>query len=88
LFGRAPIVPDLEIAFGLLGWLGNAPPDLVEWRRHAVHGAADHYPERRAMVDAVPESLLRQRPDDLRTTLASWRDWLTVSPHLAAHTAE
>jgi len=75
-FGRAPIVRDLEIALGLLGWLGGAPAELIEWRRHAVHGAAHHYAERRGIVDAVPTSLLRTPPEDQVAALASWREWL------------
>ena len=75
-FGRAPIVRDLEIALGLLGWLGGAPAELIEWRRHAVHGAAHHYAERRGIVDAVPTSLLRTPPEDQVAALACWREWL------------
>src|SRR5688500_4467340 len=75
-FGRAPVVRDLEVAFGLLGWLGGAPAELIEWRRHAVHDAAHHYAERRSIVDAVPTSLLRTPPEDQVATLASWREWL------------
>ena len=32
LFGRAPVGPDLEMAFTLFGFLGGAPKDLIEWR--------------------------------------------------------
>ena len=76
MFGRAPVVEDLELAFGLLGWLGGAPADLIEWRRHAVAGASHHYAERRTVVDAVPASMLRTPSTDLVAMLASWRDWL------------
>src|SRR2546425_8762550 len=53
LFGRAPVMADLELAFTLFGWLGDAPADLVEWRRLEVAGAAHDYDRRRALVDRV-----------------------------------
>ncbi len=36
LFGRAPVGPDLEVAFTLFGFLGGAPPDLIAWRVAAL----------------------------------------------------
>ena len=33
LFGRAPVIHDLDIAFRLFGFVGTAPADLVEFRR-------------------------------------------------------
>jgi hypothetical protein len=61
LFGRAPTVHDLTVAFSLWGYLGVAPPELVERRRELFAGVghAHHYMERRAIVDGVPEDLLR-----------------------------
>ncbi len=80
LFGRAPVIVDLELAFTLFGWLGAASPELRQWRRLAVAGAAHDYPRRRALVDAVPEATLRLKPgDDVRAALGNWRALLGVS---------
>src|SRR5438874_8776734 len=37
-FGRAPVVHDLEFAFGLFGYLDDPPDDLVAWRTKALRG--------------------------------------------------
>jgi hypothetical protein len=76
LFGRAPVLADLELAFALFGWLGGAPADLVEWRRLAVAGAAHDYNKRRAMVDRVNEDVLRQQGEGVRAALSNWRELL------------
>ena len=61
LFGRAPVVSDLELAFRLFGWLDDdPPPELVEWRRFAVGGVEHDYVRRQALIDAIPEELLRR----------------------------
>jgi len=73
LFGRAPVRPDLELGFTLFGWLGEAPPDLVEWRRFAVAGVGHDYARRTALVEAIPEWVVRQRPDQIRDRVAA--DW-------------
>jgi hypothetical protein len=61
LFGRAPMVHDLTSAFALWGFLAEASPELVAARREVFAGVGHlhHYMERRAVVDAVPEELLR-----------------------------
>jgi hypothetical protein len=80
MFGRAPVLADLELAFMLFGWLGGASPELREWRRQAVAGAAHGYPRRRALVEAVPEATLRLTPgDDVRAGLGNWRALLGIS---------
>jgi len=76
LFGRAPVRADVELGFTLFGWLGDAPADLVEWRRKAVTGAAHHYARRVGLVEAIPESVIRQRPDQVRERLGEWRNLL------------
>ena len=60
LFGRAPVVSDLEVALRLFGWLDDPPPELVEWRRFAVAGVEHDYARRLALIDAVPEEFLRR----------------------------
>ena len=80
LYGRAPVRVDLEVAFTLFGWLGDAPPDLVEWRRLAVAGLAEDYFRRRALVDRVANDVLRRRPEAIREDLARWRELLPTGP--------
>jgi len=65
LLGRAPVVADLEVAFRLFGWLGDPPPELVEWRRFAVAGVGHDYARRLVLIDAVPEEVLRRRPEEV-----------------------
>src|SRR4051794_27472393 len=60
LFGRAPILADLRIAFTMWGWFDDDPPaDLREARREVFEGAGHDYETRRAAVDRVPEETLR-----------------------------
>ena len=78
LFGRAPVVYDLELAFGLWGFLDQAPADLVEFRRPLFAGASHHYWDQRDIVDLVPESTLRLTPAAVRGRLGEWRSLLLV----------
>ena len=61
LFGRAPMVTDLEVAFGVFGFL-DAPPtgERLEERRRLFAGASHHhhYAEVRRIADQVPEGML------------------------------
>ena len=63
LFGRAPVIHDLTIAFTMWGFLDPSPPsDLVEARRGRFAGVGKvvhHYDEGRAIADMVPEDVLR-----------------------------
>lgn len=61
LFGRAPVIHDLTVAFTIWGFLAEADPDLVGRRRELFAAAAvpHHYPERRRIADAVPVDVLR-----------------------------
>lgn len=61
-FGRAPVMPDVEIAATLLGYQGDVDPEFVAWRAAAVHGVAHEYGPRRELVDAVPDAVLRMPP--------------------------
>lgn len=78
LFGRAPVIHDVRIAFTIWGFLDPAPPtDLVGIRRPLFEGVANtlhHYEELRAVVDSVPGATLRLTPDQVRAAYpASWR---------------
>jgi hypothetical protein len=78
MFGRAPVVFDLELAFGLFGYLDDAPADLVAWRRPAFQGASHDYWDQRAIVDRVPESTFRLTPAEVRRRLGKWRSLVGV----------
>jgi hypothetical protein len=80
LYGRAPVTADLEVAFTLFGWLGDAPADLVEWRRLAVAGMGEQYFRRRALVDRVPRDVLRRSAGEIRQDLPRWREMLPTDP--------
>ena len=67
LFGRAPVVADLEVALGLFGFLAPAPAGLVEARRAVFGGLGHDEWRRRALANGVDEAALRRRPSDVAT---------------------
>jgi hypothetical protein len=77
-FGRAPVIYDMEWAFGLWGYLGGAPPELIEWRRPLFRGAAEHYWDQREIVDAVKPEALRLTPAQARAGQSNWKEYLIV----------
>lgn len=79
LFGRAPVVHDMELAFGVWGYLDPAPDDLVAFRRALFSGASHYYWDQRAVVAAVPEATLRMTPAAVRQRLGEWRSLLSAS---------
>ncbi|MDQ3756389.1 MAG: hypothetical protein M3394_00845 [Actinomycetota bacterium] len=79
LFGRAPVVYDLELAFTLFGFLGGAPIELVTFRKPLFESASHHYHEQRAIADRVPEETLRLTPVEVRDLLPSWRELITTT---------
>jgi hypothetical protein len=85
LFGRAPVIGDVDVAVELLGYDGFADESFVELRSRITHDAAHDYTRRRALVDAVPEDLLRRRGSALSERVAEWRAQarLDLSPHPA-----
>jgi hypothetical protein len=78
LFGRAPVIHDLELAFTVWGYLGGAPPELVTTRKPLFAGASHHYWDQRDIVDKVPEATLRMTPAQVRQRLSDWRSLLVV----------
>jgi len=76
LFGRAPVHTDVELGFTLFGWLGDAPADLVEWRRLAVAGVGHDYARRVSLVEAIPGWVVRQSPEQIRARMGDWRHLL------------
>jgi len=78
MFGRAPVIHDLTIAFTIWGFLDPSPPaDLVRTRRPLFEGVANtthHYTEARRLADMVPEATLRMTPAQVAAAFpASWR---------------
>jgi hypothetical protein len=78
LFGRAPVVHDLTIAFTVWGFLSGAPDDLVAVRRPLFAEVANphHNEEARLVVDLVDEATLRQSPDEVRDQASG--DWRSL----------
>lgn len=74
LFGRAPVVYDLELAFTLWGFMGGAPAELVAFRTPLFQAVAHHYDDQRKIVDRVSDDTLRLTPAQVRDRLASWRE--------------
>ena len=73
LFGRAPVIYDVEHAFELWGFLGKPPAELADFRDSLFRGAGHNYFSQRDIVDAVPESTLRMTPAQVREqVLAGW----------------
>ena len=59
LFGRAPVVYDLTVAFTIWGFLGSAPAELVAFRTPLFQAASHHYGDQRTIAEQVPEGVLR-----------------------------
>lgn len=83
LFGRAPVIHDLRVAYTVWGLLdSNAPAELVAERTARFEGirlTAHHYPELRAVVDAVPAATLRLTTEQVADAVASdWRSLLDL----------
>jgi hypothetical protein len=77
LFGRAPVVHDLTVAFTIFGFLDDAPPaELVEARSRLFAGvkSSHHYAELRHLVDQVRDEALRRSPADAAAAyLENWQ---------------
>lgn len=80
LFRRAPVIHDLRIAYTVWGLLdADAAPELVAERTRrfeGVHLSAHHYPEIRAVADAVPAATLLLTPAEVATRHAT--DWASL----------
>ena len=82
MYGRAPVIYDLRIAFTIWGFLDTAPPaELVALRVNMFEGvgAAHRYDAVRDIVGQVPESTLRLAPDEVAQAYPSrWQSLLGV----------
>jgi hypothetical protein len=77
-FGRAPVIYDMQWAYGLWGFLGGAPEELIAWRSPLFRGAAEDYWSERRIADAVRPETLTLSPAQVLERLESWRDMLIV----------
>ncbi|MFQ5558090.1 MAG: hypothetical protein ACE5GB_11360 [Acidimicrobiales bacterium] len=79
LYGRAPVVHDVRLALTLFGFLGEAPDDLVEWRRPLFDEVSNPHHHRAALrvAESVPEAALRTDADAV--AVVAWRELLDVS---------
>lgn len=82
LFGRAPVVHDLTVAFTVFGFLDETPdPELVARRRPYFAEAAHphHYLERRRVADLVAPEVLAGMPADVAARhRQDWRGLLAA----------
>jgi hypothetical protein len=74
--GRAPTTDDVEFGFTVLGYLSEAPDDLVTWRRPRVRHAAHDYRRRRVLVRAVAPETMGLTLDEVRAQVG--RDWRSL----------
>jgi hypothetical protein len=68
LFGRAPVIHDLTVAFSLFGFLDeHADDEVVAVRRQLFEEVADahHYVHQREIADIVAERTLRLPPSEI-----------------------
>lgn len=88
LIGRAPVVHDLTAAFTIWGYLDESPADeLVAVRKRLFEEVSSdhHYLERREIVDAVPDDVLRKPHKTIADEHAKdWRSLLRL-PSADAH---
>lgn len=85
LFGRAPVVHDLTLAYTIFGFLDErASGGLIELRRRAFASVrhANHWLQLQRLVDAVPESTLRLVHTEVSG--AAWDELIDVAALRAA----
>lgn len=78
LFGRAPVLHDLRVGLTIWGFLTDAPAELVTLRKGLFEEVwhPHHYAEQRALVDLVPNDVLRMTPQQVIE--AHQRDWRSL----------
>ncbi|MGH9247111.1 MAG: hypothetical protein ACRD29_22875 [Acidimicrobiales bacterium] len=83
LFGRAPVIHDLTVAFTVWGFLDPHPPaDLVALRRRAFDEVSIplHYVAARKLVDAVSPDVLSQPHTRVAEAYKDdWRQLIDIS---------
>jgi hypothetical protein len=83
IYGRAPVIHDLDIGYRLWGFLGDSPPpDLLNCRLKCFEGVGQRhgYQDLRDLVALVPETTLRLLPEEIeRRHEADWTSLLELS---------
>jgi hypothetical protein len=76
-FGRAPVIYDMEWAYLLWGFLGEAPADLIAFRAPLFKGAGHHYWDQRQIVERVRPETFGLTPAQVGESLGAWQTLLT-----------
>lgn len=87
MFGRAPVVHDLTVAFSAWGFLAPAPADLVALRRPLFEGLSHphHHAGRHRIGELVDGDVLRLGPDAVASAVAAdWRVAIDVDAAASA----
>lgn len=83
LFGRAPVIYDLEIAYRIWGFLDDeADLGLIEIREQRFEGVSEahHYADARALVTTVGDEVLMMTPGEIEDRhVADWASLLELS---------
>lgn len=89
LFGRAPVIHDLTIAFTIWGYLDDNPDtELLAARKHLFEEASNphHYLEVRQIADAVPDDVLQLTPASITEKhRADWQALLDLPTPVSSH---
>ncbi|MFZ0060020.1 MAG: hypothetical protein ACLQAN_06570 [Acidimicrobiales bacterium] len=72
LFGRAPVLADVELALAIFGYLAPAPPELVEFRHGLFDGVSRDYWAQRELAHQIPESTLRLASPAIDVSTSEW----------------
>lgn len=72
MFGRAPVMADLQLALHLFGYLDGASEELIELRKPLFAGAAHDYDVVRSLVDGIPEATIRLTPGEVAARNDDW----------------
>jgi hypothetical protein len=79
LFGRAPVVHDLEIAYRIWGFLADeVDVALIEERERRFEGVSEahHYADARVLVETVRDEVLMMSPGEIKDRHAA--DWASL----------
>jgi hypothetical protein len=77
-FGRAPVIFDMELAYTVWGFLGDAPADLIKYRLGLFPGAGHDYDRQRRIADLVADETLRLTPAAAAARLSDWKTLLRI----------
>lgn len=80
LYGRGPVIQDLERGFNLFGFLADAPVELVELRKPLFQAVGHSYERQRGIADLVPDSTLKASASEFGSAIRSgkWRSLLSL----------